>query len=302
MAKRMRVVEEEHGVDLAAIEKDWEDANVNRGRFAPQEPGNFPIRILPPLPNLKGKYYVHFGMHYDVAIITGGEASKRSVVCLEKTLEQECPVCKAVNGMFAEARAGEVEDKHTLDRAKKVRARERWVMNVVNMDKPRDGVLTWEIGRDAYAKLHPVFTRQKGAEKDLTHPENGQVLEVSFAKKDRWNVVQSIIATGTKDAIPVKNWKEERKDLQEYVERFLVPAETLKEWIYQAGKNPTARWSAKDEEPEEVDRHEEGLVEAVAEEEEEEDEEIPQEVLDNPAVQELLRKTAEALRAAKKVS
>src|SRR5439155_2473058 len=134
------------GTDLEAVLAAYDREQSSRGRFAPKDAGEYLLRILPPA--TPGLYYRKFGIHYDVSQIAAGAPSdRRALACLKDTLDQDCPLCKAVDQLYAHARAGQIEDKATLSIAGRVRAKLRYVMNVVDMENQKNGVLTWEIGK-----------------------------------------------------------------------------------------------------------------------------------------------------------
>jgi len=214
-------------LDMDLLNEVWKRETASSGRFAPQEPGEFNIRILPP--TTKGLYFLKFGLHYDILLIAGGaDPNRKAVACLKETLEQDCPMCRAVNGMYAEARMGDVEDKTTIKLANKCRCRPRFVMNIVNMDDPKSGVMTWEVSKSAMADfIQPMFKRWG----NIVHPTEGQVLSVTYGKQEKWNIIKNVQPTGDKSEIPVKDWREKRRSLEDYVSRYIVPANTLTEWL-----------------------------------------------------------------------
>src|SRR5439155_26807657 len=137
------------GTNLEAVYAAYEKEQASRGRFAPKEPGEYLVRMLPPIikPGSDGLYFRKWGIHYDVAEIAAGTPSdRRSLACLKDTLDQNCPLCAAVQQMYAHARTAQFEDKATLTKAGRVRAKLRYVMNVVDMENQKNGVQTWEIG------------------------------------------------------------------------------------------------------------------------------------------------------------
>jgi phage FluMu protein Com len=210
---------------MSLVKEACDDFNSNKGVWSPKE-GTYPIRILPP--KKKGLYYVEYGLHWSINVIAKNAPSGRlNVACLRLTLGQECPMCKAVDQLYAEARNGDVENKTIINIANKVRGKKRYVVNIVDMDNPKSGVLQWSYPPTGFSLVHSLFNRWG----NITSPTDGQIIEVTFSTKDKYTSVTNVQPTGDKTEIPVKDWREKRHDLEAYVEKSIVTAAEMRSWL-----------------------------------------------------------------------
>lgn len=263
MAKETVTSKKQYGtVDMAAVKDAWDAYNSKKGRFSPKE-GSYNIRILPPAK--RGLYYVKYGMHYNANLVAKGAPSdKLSIACLRLTLNQDCPLCRAVDALYAEARMSEREDSTLLKIAGKVRARERYAVNIVDMDDKKAGVLIWDFPPTGYKLVQSIFNRW-GNVTDPDGPE-GQVLEVTYTTKDKFTSVSNVQPTGDRSPIPVEDWFDKLNDLDKFVQQSVVPGAEMKSWF--KGDETTEKEEEHDNEEEE---HDEAGDEASGHEEEKEE-------------------------------
>ena len=270
-------------VDMELVKKAWDEANAKKRVWSPKE-GTYQVRILPP--TTRGLYYKEFGLHWDVALIAPN-ADRRSVACLKLTLGQDCPICKAVDQVYSQARQGKYEDKLAIKTASKVFARKRYVVNMIDVDLVKDGVKIWSYPPTAYNLIHPIFTRWgdvSSPNENPDKPKEGQVLEVTFTTKDKFTSATNVQITGDKSEIPLKDWREKRHDLDAYIDSMIVPASTIKEWF--APEEKLAVRIASEPEGDEDEKVEDD--DASSDKETEFD---PDAAMNDPEVQRLLKET-----------
>jgi hypothetical protein len=228
---------------LAAADK----VSAGRSRFAPKEPAEYLIRMLPPPPGQEHAFRA-FGLHYDPSLLPGclELGDKMSVICVKMTYGEDCPLCKIVERLYAKAKVQtnpEVK-KQLFQLAGKTRARARFVINIVWVDQPNRGVLTWEMSDEIF----PTFATLSKRWGMVDDPEEGQVLSVTFKKSGDWNKPSPPSPTGDKSPIPYARWAEELHDLDAYVQsRFMPPSEIIA--LINGSMKPAAAPAAVEEEP-----------------------------------------------------
>ena len=212
--------------DVQQVLDDYEKSKTGRTRFAPKEPGEYIVRILPAIGG--GLYFARFGLHYDCNLISSRfSGPKRSVVCPALTLEQECPICELSDRLYYEANMKKDEPLQSV--AGGFRAARRVVMNLYDCDKVSKGVLTWETNQDGHEMVQALF-RQRGKLVDITDEETGSDVALIFAKKNKWTVPKRAELC-EEGPIELRGWAEKRHDLQKYVNSRAVPIGEIQDAI-----------------------------------------------------------------------
>jgi thiol-disulfide isomerase/thioredoxin len=231
-------------MDMDAILDKWEREDSQAGRFKPKKPDDFNIRICPSTdPTDPFKFCARFGMHWNVRLIAkNAPLQVRAVACLYLTLGQDCPLCREVQKLYDAF--SEKGDEGIKKLANSVRGKPRFAMNVIDVDDLKASVRIWEIPNDGMKMLKACLKRNKKA----LDPVEGQALAVTYGdSKGGFLTVENIQPTNEVSEIPVKDWFEKVKDLDEYVQQFVVPASEMKNWITEGTIAP-ARVTEKAEE------------------------------------------------------
>lgn len=222
---------DDNTTDLETVLANYEKEQAQKDIFRPRSPGEFRVRILPP--RERGLYYVAFGMHFGLQYVSSKFGDARAVACLQKTLGQDCPMCELHGKWRYEAYGpGGRVNPHKEQLAKEIRANDRFVLNMVDLDNPQAGVQTWEMARTAHDFIRSLF-KEWG---DITRPgtatePEGKVLKVTFTKKGEFLTPTAVTISARTDAIPVQDWREQRKDLEAYARRRVMSREKLLEIV-----------------------------------------------------------------------
>jgi hypothetical protein len=297
---RKQVQEDEGGVDLDLVLEHHEREQASRGVFRPQGPGTFYVRILPP--KKKGLYYVQFGVHFDVGMLSPKLAEYRGIGCAKETLGEECILCQTEKQLYFEGKTN--NDQSKLNLAKAIRVKIRRAVNIVDMKNPGAGVLVWDFPTRAQqgqvsvaTKIGALFTEWK----DITHPTTGRVLRLDFEKKSDFLTCENVQATGQQTPIPLDSWREDRKDLEAYARAKLIDPTKLRLLLKdddapeEEAPAPTARRAAGAPDPEVVGGDDDPTVteEATTESTEAPAEDVqPDE--DDPVVKRVMEQLAKA--------
>lgn len=214
-------------MNMDEILDKWEKEDTQAGRFKPKSPCEALLRILPSIdPEDPYKFCARFGMHWNIKTVAkNAPLDKKAVACLYQTLGQDCPMCRAVEALYD--RASATGDESISKLASSVRAKLRFAFNVIDTDNPKNGVLIWEIPNDAMKMFKACLKRNKKA----LDPREGQALVVTYEKKEKFLTVTSIQPSNEVSEVPQKDWFEKLKDLEAYVQGFIVPADEMRRWI-----------------------------------------------------------------------
>jgi len=215
--------------DMEQVQSEYERSKVYEGMFKPKTEGQFRLRILPPI--TKGLFYGAFGMHYALDELRSF-GDRRSTICPRLTYKHVCPICVlegewGVRGMNAAA----IVNQPKQQIANAIRAKPRYVMNVVDMDNPQAGVMTWELFAQVFEKQILLLFQEWG---NLTSPKTGRVLKATYARQKDYLTCQSVQVTQNQDPIPVQNWRETRKDFQQYIDARAMPEKEMQQCVDQA--------------------------------------------------------------------
>lgn len=124
--------------------KEELDSRRSFGFWVPQE-GRNSIRILPPKED---------GMDFFVSIYQHWHNGlKRGYVCQMRQRQEPCYFC-------------EVEDEAVV-----MRARERYLTNIIDLDNPDDGILVWNFGSGLLQEMFAYFLDEEWG--DLSDPDKG---------------------------------------------------------------------------------------------------------------------------------
>jgi len=117
----------------------------------------------------------------------------KTFACLKHEKDEPCPFCEA----YEELRAtGKEADKEL---AKKYKARQMYVVKVIDREREDEGVKFWRFNHDyrkegVFDKIHGVLTALK-TNKNITDTENGRDLSISINRnQNNVPVVSAIVA------------------------------------------------------------------------------------------------------------
>lgn len=210
-------------------------SNKKMNKLSVKEPCKKRLRILPP--GQLGLFCQEFGAHYDLPGLIPA-AALDAIACLKLTLQQACPVCAEVRRLYNEADATKNQDLQ--DKATRHRCKSRWAMNVIDLDDLEAGVQIWDINKEVFGWIKELFNEDKFIVSG--HPTKGKAVEVTFARKSKWVAPSQmkIAAEQYHGAIPIADWKEQLNDLEEYVRRFTVTADTIRGWAAESARGLSA--------------------------------------------------------------
>jgi len=113
-------------------------------------------------------YYVHHNL---------GEDGNKSVVC-PRSVNKPCPICEHVRGLFNS------EDEDDRELAKTMKAKERELFNIIDLDNQDDGVRIMEYSYHLFGKILDEEINEADEEvADFAELEGGKTLKVKFRKK-----------------------------------------------------------------------------------------------------------------------
>ena len=113
-------------------------------------------------------YYVHHNL---------GEDGNKSVVC-PRSVNKPCPICEHVRELFNS------EDEDDRELAKTMKAKERELYNVIDLDDQDSGVKIMEYSYHLFGKILDEEINEADDEvADFAELENGKTLKVKFRKK-----------------------------------------------------------------------------------------------------------------------
>ena len=137
--------------------------------------GDTLLRIMPPWAKDR-KYYKAYKMHFSLNELVnyGLEVDGWfNSPCLADSAIGKCPLCALANR--AKALGTRNNDLGLLALSKAIRAKQQYIANVVNMNKPEEGVKLLPFGQKVYEGLQNVFAR-KG---NITHPITGRNIVIT---------------------------------------------------------------------------------------------------------------------------
>src|SRR5574339_136642 len=161
-------------------------------------------RILPPWEGAEDwrKYAAY---HFNVL-------DKEAVLCPKKTYNKSCPLCDLNEALY------ESDDKADKDEAKKIRAKDRFYCNVLNLDKNDGKVYIMQFGQSIEEQVISIIDpgskeEEEGKEPvevfgygDITDPKTGRtVLITKTVSADPMQTSYEVKAATTSS--PVPNWE-----------------------------------------------------------------------------------------------
>jgi hypothetical protein len=206
------------GVDYSKLREKFEHRKEKADRMNMKD-GDNNVRILPPsmayFSDGDTKIdYIHFEflMHFNLGV----EGEKKAEVCPKsfgKTYK--CPVCEAVSLLY---KTNTIEDKA---QAGDLRAKKRYIFNVINLDDVEKGIQVMEVGPKIYEEIIKYATNPKWG--DLLDLDKGRnfVIEKKPKSETASGYVEYSVApdpepTSIKDLLP-KGWKESLDKLAKQV-------------------------------------------------------------------------------------
>lgn len=187
--------------------------------------GENTIRIIPGEGQWALRAYKHFGVgpnkkHY---------WCPRSSHDGNRDFKKPCPVCDFANELYS---SGDLNDK---DLANKIRAKERIMLNIVDMSDTSKGVKLFECPATLWKIMDKYWKSKKWG--NLADPDNGyDFVVVKKGPKDRPNYDDSYAVDET-SPIQDKEWINQVKDLWTKVEPYMKSPTALKS-ILETGEDP----------------------------------------------------------------
>lgn len=200
----------------AKIDKDEEDFKKGKN-FDKLKEGKNKRRILPPWVQ-NGDWHKIAGHHYNI-LEQGG------VLCPKITWDKPCPLCDLNKELF------QSDSKEDKEYAKKIRAKERFYANVLNLDLNDSKVYVLEFGTKMEKEIIKIMIGDEGEDAedaqefagvgDITDPKSGYNLQIKkTVPEDKMQTSYEVFVGKT--ATPVANWDEVSKNLvnlDEYVKK-----------------------------------------------------------------------------------
>ena len=195
----------------ATIDKTEEDFKKGKN-FDKLVEGKNKRRILPPWSEV-GDWHKRAGYHYNIL-------QEGAVLCPKITWDQPCPLCDLNQELF---KGGAKEDK---EYAKKIRAKERFYANVLNLDLNDSKVYVMEFGTKLEKDIIKAMIGDDEDEEfvglgDITDPKSGYNVQIKkTVPADKMQTSYEVAPS--KSASPVANWEEVSKNLinlDEYVRK-----------------------------------------------------------------------------------
>lgn len=203
------------GLDLAKFKERFDKRKGRGDRFELQDGDNV-IRILPPsLQYFAGEVdYIAFEyiMHYKLGV----EGNKTAEAC-PKTLDRKlrCPICEAVSKLY---KLDTPEDKA---RARDIKAKKRYVFNVIDLSNKDKGIQILETGPTIYDDLGVFIKNPKWG--DILDLDKGRdvVITKTNSKETQsgyteYSVTPDPTTTSAREYLPA-NFKEAIGQLQKAV-------------------------------------------------------------------------------------
>lgn len=206
-------------------EIDKQDEDRSQGKFwGKLEEGENRVRVMPPWSE-EGNWRRKFGLHYNVL-------ENETVLCPEISFGETCPICDENRTMF---KSKDVDEKAF---AKKIRGKENFVCNYLNLDKNDSKVYTLEFGVSIESEITKIIDGGDSVDKDgkalldkkgnpvevysygdITDPKSGHNLKITkTVPADKMQTSYEVkCALGASE---VANWSEVEKqihNLDEYV-------------------------------------------------------------------------------------
>ena len=138
----------------------------------------------------------------------------KTFACLKHEKDEACPFCEAYEELHS---TGKESDKEL---AKKYKARQMYVVKVIDREHEDEGVKFWRFNHDyskagVFDKIHGVLTALK-TNKNITDPENGRDLSISINRnQNNVPVVSAIVALDStplsEDAEKAKEWLDDKR-------------------------------------------------------------------------------------------
>jgi hypothetical protein len=228
--------------DIGQIINDHEQAQARASRYSQKEPGDYYVRLLPPIVTAPGERkpaWREFGRHYDFGLLRGMPGTDpRDVICLHLTFRQQCLSCQVNEQLFRQAYGSDGKaNTDLLDKAKQTRPAVRFVANVLPVTARNTAIegsipKTWEFGMPIVRQLRAIFADYRAT--PITHPTNGFVLCVTYAK-DKYTSAKYVRHTPISGPLPYRAWAEERHDLDAYVANQAPTPEQLRDYFTPGG-------------------------------------------------------------------
>ena len=171
-------------VDLTKIKDFYEKLQGASASFWVPKVGTNLVRILPPKEDI-GYFFTETYVHF-----IPNETPFR---CLKGT-EKGCPVCELVDKL---RKSDNPED---LEIARRMSAKRRYLMNIIDMDDIDSGVQVYSCGREVLRQLLTYFADPDWG--DLTDPDNGYDVVI---EKSGTGLHTSYVVRARKKATPLED-------------------------------------------------------------------------------------------------
>ena len=195
------------GINIEKLKERFDKKTTERSdRLNLKDADNY-LRLLPPSIDYFSEDVDYIAYEFLVHFNLGIEGDKKAEVC-PKTLgkNQKCPICEAVYKLY---KTNSVEDR-TL--AGSIRAKMRYIFNVLNLEDLDKGVQVLEIGPKIYEKIVIFETNKKyGDLLDIDKGRNITITKTSAKESSSGYVEYDLIPdpdiTSIRTKLP-KNYKE----------------------------------------------------------------------------------------------
>jgi hypothetical protein len=201
----------------------------NGAHFDKLKEGQNRRRILPPWSS-EGNWRKRAAYHYNIV-------DKKSLVCLKKTFNQNCPICEYVDGLY------KTNTPESKEEAKKYRAKDRFFANVLNLDANDGKVYVMAFGPQLEES---IIDEMDGGQKDgqsgsdsfgvgdITHPKTGRNMlitkDVPPGKKEQTSYKAK--ASGTPSEVAnFANVEKQLHDLDALVQKDVYSYDELKSFL-----------------------------------------------------------------------
>jgi hypothetical protein len=154
-----------------------------------KSPARNVLRIMPPHENMtdflqEGKIHFGLGPNFNPAKKQYGESCNCPKYWNKDAV---CKACLYVEQLRRDARSTDdpIEKRELDELARRITAKLRWGLNVVDCDHPERGVQPWYVGRDLEPKLRDLFIDDQGNTRDITDPKTGRNILITAVRKDK---------------------------------------------------------------------------------------------------------------------
>lgn len=206
------------GVDPKQLQERFNKKGNQRGDRMKLEDGENYLRLLPPTMEYLKESVDYISVDYLIHYRLGYEGNYQHEVCPRTNGKQNrCPVCEAVNKLYA------TKDASDKELAGRIRAKTRYCFNVLDLNNLEKGVQILEQGSQIYTEILKFIANPKYSDiLDLDKGRNVTITKIPEKESPSGFVKYEFIpdpdVTSVRDKLP-KNWKEQVSKLKESVDK-----------------------------------------------------------------------------------